>query len=152
MSILDKIKNKFGEKVDIFEKSKGRAYVTVAKEDAKEVVRYLFIEEGARLSIASGVDNRTAVEILYHLAADKEGIMVSVRVRVPKPQLEMETFTDFMGAADWIEREIHEMFGVNFAGHANLKTLLLPDDWPEGVYPLRKQTFGSEKENIERDE
>jgi len=43
-----------------------------------------------------------------------------------------------MKCAEWIEREIHEMFGVNFKGHPNLKHLLLKDDWPEGNYPLRR--------------
>jgi len=150
MNILEQIKSKFGDRVEIFEKSKQRVYINVAKEDAKPVVRYLYQDLGARMSIATGVDTRSAIEILYHMALDGEGLMLSVRARVAKPELEMESFTDFMGAADWIEREIHEMFGVNFSGHPHLKTLLLPDDWPEGVYPLRKKTFESEKENAER--
>jgi Ni,Fe-hydrogenase III component G len=69
---------------------------------------------------------------------------------VEKPELKMDSFTDFMPAADWIEREIHEMLGVDFVGHPNLTKLLLPDDWPEGNHPYRKQTFESEKENDER--
>jgi NADH:ubiquinone oxidoreductase subunit C len=151
MSVLNQIKSQFGDKLDIFEKSKKRIYITVAKEDAKEVVRYLFKDLGARLSIASGVDTRPGIEILYHMVFDKHNMIVTVKVLVEKPELEMPTFTDFMGAANWIEREIHELLGVNFAGHPNLTTLLLPDDWEPGMFPLRKKTFESEQEGIERE-
>lgn len=151
MSVLAEIKNCFGDKVEIVEKTPRRVFISVAKTDAVELVRYLFVEMGARFSIASGVDTRPAIEILYHMAFDQHNLMVTVRVLVEKPALEMPSFTPFMPAANWIEREIHEMFGVNFIGHPKLETLLLPDDWPEGVYPLRKQSFESEKENAERE-
>jgi Ni,Fe-hydrogenase III component G len=150
MNLIEKIKEKFGEKVEIFEKSHRRIYVTISKTQAKELVRYLFRDLKARFSIATGIDIRPGVEILYHLAFDELGVMVSVRVLVEKPELKMDSFTDFMPAADWIEREIHEMLGVDFVGHPNLTKLLLPDDWPEGSHPYRKQTFESEKENDER--
>ena len=151
MSIVEQIKEKFKDKVEIFEKSKKRTYVTVAKENAKELVRYLFKDLGARMAIASGVDTRPGIEILYHMTFDKLNTIVSVRVLVKKPELEMPTFTDFMPAAEWIEREIHELLGVKFIGHPNLATLLLADDWEPGVFPLRKQSFESEKENAERE-
>lgn len=147
--IIEKIKERFGDKVEVIEKKPTRVFVKVGKENAKELVRYIFRDLGARFSIASGVDTRPAVEILYHMAFDKHNLMLTVRVAVEKPALEMPTFSDFMPAAEWIEREIHEMFGVNFIGHPKLETLLLPDDWPQGVYPLRKNTFDSEKENKE---
>lgn len=151
MNVVAEIQEKFKNKIEIFEKSAKRVYVTVSKPDAKALVRFLLLELGARFSIASGVDTRPGIEILYHMAFDELGLMVSVRTLVEKPELAMETFTDFMPAADWIEREIHEMLGVNFIGHPHLERFLLPDDWPEGVYPLRKKTFESEQENPERE-
>jgi len=150
MNILEQIKNRFKEKVDIFEKSKKRIYIAVAKIDAKEVIGYLFKDLKARLSIATGVDTRTGIEILYHMTFDKDNMIVSVKVMVDKPELEMPTITDIIPGSLWIEREIHEMLGVNFIGHPKLERLLLPDDWKEGEYPYRKKTFESEKENIER--
>jgi Ni,Fe-hydrogenase III component G len=138
MKIIEKLKNTFAGKIEVFEKSKKRVYVTVAKENAKEVVGYIFKEMGARFSIATGIDTRDAVEMLYHMAFDKNGIVVSIRTLVQKPELEMPTFTDIIPATNWIEREIHEMFGVDFIGHPGLTRLLLPDDWKEGEFPLRK--------------
>jgi len=152
MSIVEQIKGKFKDKVDIFEKSKKRVYVTAAdKEVGKELVRYLFKDLEARMSIASGVDTRPGIEILYHMAFDKHNLIVTVKVLVEKPELKMLSFTDFMEGASWIEREMHELLGVDFVGHPNLETLLLPDDWEPGVCPLRKKTFESTQENAERE-
>jgi Ni,Fe-hydrogenase III component G len=40
--------------------------------------------------------------------------------------------------AEWIEREIHDILGIEIKHHPNMRRLVLADDWPEGVYPLRK--------------
>jgi NADH:ubiquinone oxidoreductase subunit C len=85
------------------------------------------------------------------MAFDKHDLMVTVRTVVEKPELKMPTLTDIIPAANWIEREIHEMLGVDFTGHPGLERLLLPDDWQAGDYPFRKKIFDSEKENTEKD-
>lgn len=139
MSSKDLITEKFGDSVRIVEKSRKRIYVeTPDKYTALSVVKFLYVNLKLRFSIASAVDERDGIEILYHMADDRDGKRITVRVLVEKPGLVMPSATPFMPSADWIEREIHEMFGVNFVGHPNLERLLLPDDWPDGVFPLRK--------------
>jgi Ni,Fe-hydrogenase III component G len=145
MSALEQIRKKFN-RVEITEKSPRRAYVGADNETAKAVVLYCFGELKARLSTISGVDTRPGVELLYHLAFDSEARVITVRTLVNKPELEINSVTPEIPAAEWIEREIAEMLGVKFTGHPNLTTLLLPDGWPEGVYPLRKQSFESRQE------
>lgn len=152
MNIVDEIKNRYGDRAQVFEKSRRRVFVNAAQADTKEIVAWLFRDLKARFSIATGIDVRIGVELLYHLSFDKEGVLVSVRTTVPKPELAMPTITDIVEGANWIEREIHEMLGVNFIGHPNLTRLLLPDDWPEGEYPYRKKSYGSEQENAAREE
>ncbi len=152
MNIIEEIRNKYGNKVEITEKSKHRVFVNVAQPDAKELVSWLFRDLKARFSIITGIDVRTGVELIYHMSFDAQGVLVSVRTQVPKPELAMPTLTDVIEGANWIERELHEMLGVNFTGHPNLARLLLPDDWPAGEYPYRKKTFGSEQENAVREE
>ncbi len=137
--IIDRLKEKFGKKIEVFEKNTKRIYVNASnKKDALEVVKFLFLDERLRFAIASGVDTREGIEILYHMSDDKTGRVITVRTLAEKPYPEMPSATSFMPAADWIEREIHELLGVNFIGHPNLVKLLLADDWPDGVYPLRK--------------
>ncbi|MFA6430962.1 MAG: NADH-quinone oxidoreductase subunit C [Candidatus Margulisiibacteriota bacterium] len=149
MNIVEQIKEKFGDKIKVFERSSKRTYIDVPKEEAKDLARYIFKDLKARFSIATGTDTRPGIEILYHFALDKHNLFVTLRVLVKKPELTMETFSDIIPATNWIEREIHEMLGVNFLGHPNLTRLLLPDDWKEGEYPFRKKTFESEKEYLE---
>ena len=78
------------------------------------------------------------MEILYHFTVEDIDLVISLRVDLPKTKLEIDSLTPVFTAAQWIEREMHELLGINFVGHPDLKPLLLPEDWPEGVYPLRK--------------
>ena len=102
------------------------------------------------MSIATALDTRPGIEVLYHMAYDQNGAIISLRVVAEKPDPVIESITDIIEGAEWIEREMHEMFGLNYAGQTKPERLLLPDDWPDGVYPLRKQSFESEKEGEER--
>lgn len=151
MNILEEIKNKYADQVTIVTKSSQRAYATVPKSICAELVLNLVFEKGARLSTISGVDTRDGVEVLYHIALDQQGLLLTVKTLAKKPELQLDSLANKLLAADWIEREIHEMLGVDFIGHPNLDKLLLPDDWPKGEYPYRKHTFGSQKENQENE-
>jgi Ni,Fe-hydrogenase III component G len=137
--ILENIKVRAGgDIVNLEDRSKRRVYITIRKEILKKIAGYLFNDVKARFSIASGVDTRSAVEILYHFSVDDIGLIVSLRVILEKPTPVVDSLTSIMKCAEWIEREIHELLGVDFKGHPNLKHLLLKDDWPEGNYPLRR--------------
>jgi Ni,Fe-hydrogenase III component G len=68
------------------------------------------------------------------------GCVINLRAFIrdrEKPAI--ESITPFLPAAEWIEREIHDILGIDFKNHPNLKRLILADDWPEGVYPMRKE-------------
>ena len=101
-------------------------------------MEFIFNELGARFNTASCVDGPKEMEILYHFTFDEISLILSIRVFLDKAKLEIDSITPIMKGAEWIEREMHELFGVNFKNHPNLKRLLLPDDWPEGLYPLRR--------------
>lgn len=139
MQIREKIRSRLGKKtVEWQEASSRRVYFTIKKEDLFETVKFLFKELGLRFSIASGTDTPSAFEILYHFSYDASGEFYSVRVLLEdKKNPEIDSISAIFPAAEWIEREIWEMLGINFTGHPNLKRLLLAEDWPEGEYPLR---------------
>ena len=137
--ILQALKEKFSEEVTgVYEKSAKRVYVEIKPSAIIEMAQFLFKEIGARFNIASGVDARNHMEILYHFTEEDIDLVISLRVHLPKTKLEIDSLTPVFTAAQWIEREMHELLGINFLGHPELKPLLLPEDWPEGVYPLRK--------------
>ena len=137
--IIENIKVRAGKDLlGLNDRSEKRVYVTIKKEILPKITRYLFNDAKVRFVTASGVDTREAVEILYHFSIDEIGLIISLRVVLDKSNLEVESLTSIMKCAEWIEREIHELLGVNFKGHPNLKHLLLKDDWPEGNCPLRR--------------
>lgn len=147
--VLKDIKKKFGGDIlDIFEKSPIRVYMEIKPESLTRVAPYIFKDLGARFNIASGVDLRYHMEILYHFTIEEINLLISLRVKLDKSNLEIDSLTPFFEAANWIEREIHELLGINFKGHPDLRRLLLPEEWPEGVYPLRRDYKEWDKEAI----
>ncbi len=140
---VQKVKEKFPDKMrELWEKSPRRIYVTVGKEDAKDMVRYLLEDLGARFITVTALDTGQGIEMLYHFSFDALGKIVSIRTFVPVPFPEIETVSLIIPGAEYIEREIYDILGVNFRNHPNLKRFILGDDWPEGEYPLRREHKG----------
>jgi NADH-quinone oxidoreductase subunit C len=73
------------------------------------------------------------VAILYSFTHNRR---VRIKTRFPE-SFHPQSLSDVYLAANWLEREIFDMFGIHFAGHPNLKRILMPDDW-QG-FPLRKE-------------
>ncbi|NQT33491.1 MAG: NADH-quinone oxidoreductase subunit C [Candidatus Omnitrophica bacterium] len=136
--VLKDLNERFkGSIVDVFDKSPKRVYIEIKPESLVEVAIYIFKTLGARFNIASGIDVRQYFEILYHFTLEEINLLISLRVKLSHEKPEVESLAPVFKAANWIEREINEMLGINFIGHPDMKRLLLPDEWPEGVYPLR---------------
>ncbi|MFH0762863.1 MAG: NADH-quinone oxidoreductase subunit C [Candidatus Omnitrophota bacterium] len=135
----DRIKEGLGEKIFEWKQhSPRRVYFSTKKEDIRQTVKFLFKELGLRFITASGTDTPAGLEILYHFSLDRTGVIYSVRVLIEdKKSPTIDSIAPLFAGAEWIEREIWELLGVNFSGHPNLTHLLLIDDWPQGKYPLR---------------
>ncbi len=138
--LLKKITDRFGNRIlKVYKKNERRAYVDIYPKDIVDLTKYVFNELGLRFNIASAVDDFDGFEILYHFALDAAGIIISIRaILKDKTDPHIDTITSVTRSAWWIEREIHELFGIGFNGNQDLRPLLLPDDWPKGIYPLRK--------------
>lgn len=137
--ILASVKEKLDKKIlNIKEHAKNRIYIDVDPKDIIEVARILFKDIGCRFAIATGADTPEGIEIIYHFSYDKTGQMVNPRVLIKdKKNPRIESITPIIKGAEWIEREIWELLGIHFENHPDLRRLLLADDWPEGVHPLR---------------
>ncbi len=135
--LLRKISEKFGEKVlEAKALGKRRISVLVSTDAYKDVVRYVAQDLGLEfLSCLSGVDRGDNLEIVAHLGYST---CVLIKTHVPKDSPIIDSITDILPAASFYERETHDLLGIVFGGHPNLKRLFLPEDWPEGVHPLRK--------------
>lgn len=85
-----------------------------------------------------GVDYEDeGMEVVYQLWSYSLRHGVTIRTRLSIDDLKLPTATDLWRGADWHEREVRDMFGINFVGHPNLVPILLPDDMLDH-FPLRK--------------
>jgi len=140
---LKALQERLGKDVlDVFERSAARTYVGISPSVVKEAAALVFSELGARLIIMTCLETRAGMEILYHFSFDRLGRLVTLRALVPMPEPQIDSITPIVGGAEYIEREISDLFGVTFVGHPNPVRFLLADDWPDGVYPYRKEYRG----------
>ena len=137
--VLGDLRKKFKDDIiEVFDKSPKRLYIEIRPDSIVQVASYIFKDLKARFNTASGVDLRYHMEILYHFLIEDINLLISLRVKLQKSKLEIDSISPIFEGSSWIEREIHEILGINFRGHPDLRRLLLPDDWPDGVYPLRR--------------
>ena len=136
--VLKDLKERFREDiVDFVDKGPERVYLEINTESLVVVAGYIFKDLEARFNTASGLDALTHLEILYHFAIEKINLLISTRVKLDKENPRVHSLAPVFKGADWIEREIHELLGIEFDGHPDMRRLLLADEWPEGVYPLK---------------
>jgi Ni,Fe-hydrogenase III component G len=138
-AVLQDIKGRFGEDIlDFFDKSPKRVYIEVKPDALVPAATYIFKDLEARFHIASGIDARTHLEILYHFSIETMNLLISLRVKLDKQNPKVNSLANVIKGANWIEREMSELLGIDFLGHPDLRRLLLADEWPKGVYPLRR--------------
>ena len=137
--VIERIRKGVGGKLRRIEaKSPRRVYLDVAPQDLLDAVRYIFDDLQARYAIASGIEVEDGFEVLHHFVFDSDHVVVSVRVKASSEKPEVPSITSVVKGADFIEREMHDLLGIDFPGHPNMARLILAEDWPEGVYPLRR--------------
>lgn len=83
------------------------------------------------------VDWKTHLTMVYHLESTQYRHQVVVKVKLDRTKPEIETVSHIWRTAEFHEREVYELFGVNFLNHPDLRLLILPEGW-EGKNPLRK--------------
>jgi formate hydrogenlyase subunit 5 len=113
-----------------------KAYILLKHERHRDAISLLLKNvEDAELSTISGTDLGNEIELNYHVAC---GGTVTLKNRVSREKPVTRTITDILPGASLYEREVFDLLGVIFDGHPNLKRLMLPENWPNGDFPLRR--------------
>lgn len=122
----------------------GDTIVYVARERLRDVMRWLRDTPGQEydylvdLTAVEYRDRERPLEVVYNVRALRRGADLRVKVELdPRGELEVDSVVPVWQGANWLEREVFDMFGIRFRGHPDLRRILMWDTYAEG-HPLRK--------------
>lgn len=141
-TILKRINEQFGEAVVEMSVAHGELTAIIRPRKIVEVIDWLKNEPGLEFDMLMdlcGVDylpRQPRFEVVYHLYSVKLNHRLRLRVQLDDDEPQVQTITTLYKAANWFEREAWDMFGIKFAGHPDLRRILMYDQF-EG-HPLRR--------------
>ncbi len=118
-----------------------RLFIDIKPENVREISNEI-ISLGGRYLVGIGHDNIKRdgnIGMIHSFGFDNDDFIVLVRTAVPGDNPVLESITPDIPGAGWSEREYQDLLGMTFTGHPKPKRLILADDWPEGIYPMRKE-------------
>jgi Ni,Fe-hydrogenase III large subunit/Ni,Fe-hydrogenase III component G len=118
-----------------------RLFLTLAREGMPQVADFLFNTVRARLVTSVGTDKTPldgTYEVSYIFSLDHENLLVALKEIVNPADPRVPSLTNLIPGADWHEREVYDLLGIVPEGHPDPRRLVLADDWPPDVFPLRK--------------
>ncbi len=130
--------------VDILEGgvAKDCVFVRVSRDNLLNFMGFLKDNEDLAFDLISDVtavdyytDKTPRFDVVYHVFSLKNHERIRVKVAVDEGQ-EIASVTGLWRGAEWLEREVYDMFGIPFSGHPDMRRILMPEDYK--YYPLRK--------------
>jgi Ni,Fe-hydrogenase III large subunit/Ni,Fe-hydrogenase III component G len=119
----------------------GRLFVDIERGDLLAAARAL-LALGARYMVGIGwdeVSRNGTLGLIHTFAFDADHAAVALRTSAPAGDPVFDSLTPDIPSAGWTEREYQDLLGMTFTGHPKPKRLILADDWPAGIFPLRKE-------------
>jgi NADH-quinone oxidoreductase subunit C len=139
------LRSQFGPSVERHLVSSGQTIVYVSRDRSHDVLAWLKDTPGQEFNYLTDVtavdyrDPERPLEVVYQLRSLGRKADLRVKVALDKRgALEVRSVYDLWRGADWLEREVYDMFGITFVGHPDLRRILMWDTYAEG-YPLRKE-------------
>jgi Ni,Fe-hydrogenase III component G len=135
--LIEKLKTDLGDQVEIANPALRRLFLKVAPQRLVAVTTRLRDAYGVVfLSTISGLDNGGTFEIIYHFSTPEADF--NLRTEIPRDRPHVDSISPVIPGAILYERELQDMFGLVVDGLPDPRPLVLPDDWPAGNHPLRK--------------
>lgn len=134
------LKEKFPASVVDYKEFRGQVTITINKKDVVAVCR--FLRDSLRYNLLTDV---TAVDylgteprfmVVYNLYSIPSKDRLLLRAGVEEDDCVIDTVSGLWNSANWLEREVYDLFGINFTNHPDLRRILMADDWVG--HPLRK--------------
>ena len=141
---VEALQSRFGDAIRRAEVSCGDTIVFVAAGQSHEILAWLRDEPAQRYDYLIDItaveyrDRELPLEVVYQLWSMEHKRFLRLKVALPKDQpLTVDSVVDLWEGANWLEREVWDMFGISFAGHPDLRRILMWENYAEG-FPLRK--------------
>lgn len=140
-SVLSSLASQFGDlRTSEF---RGKTRVVIGRDQLFAFLKSLKVDHGfdylVDITCVDYLAYRDAVDrfgLVYELTNTRENVRLTVRCYLNEPNLEVPSVYPLWRGADWLEREVYDMFGIVFTGHPNLRRILLPEEFTS--HPLRK--------------
>jgi NADH-quinone oxidoreductase subunit C len=141
---ISALRSEFGPAIERHFVSSGQTVAFVSRDRSHDVLAWLKQSPGQEFDYLTDVtavdyrDPERLLEVVYQLRSLGRKADLRIKVALDKRQpLEVRSVYDLWRGADWLEREVYDMFGVTFVGHPDLRRILMWETYAEG-YPLRK--------------
>lgn len=134
------IAEKLGDKMTMLDSGRHYPMYEVKNEDFWEVCKTLKEDKDLAFDYylnSHGVDTTEKFEAVYNLASITHKTRIDFKVILPYDSAEIKSVQTIWPGANWFEREMWELYGINVLNHGNLTRFLLDDDWDKG-FPMRK--------------
>lgn len=139
--VINELKVDFKDDITEFSIQFGDHVIRIKRESLQDIVRYLKktphnFSMLLDLTCVDYIGEKLRFEMVYHLYSISNKNRLRLKIRLDENDLKIDSLTSFWGNANWLEREVFDMYGVRFNGHPDLRRLFMYDGF-EG-YPLRK--------------
>jgi NADH-quinone oxidoreductase subunit C/D len=150
--IISALSNKFGEKTIVYQQMTKDDTLTIwiDRNNLTGILKYLKNEISLPFRMLydlTGIDERTRMKreglpvsdftVVYHLTSFQRNQDIRIKVALKSDDSNIPSISNVWESANWYEREVYDMFGINFTGHPRLTRILMPESWKG--HPLRKE-------------
>ena len=156
-TIKQRLVTKFGEQLTAFEEPYGMLTFEASKELNLKVLNFLYDDEELKFRFMTDLcgvhypDNKgKELAVVYHLHNLEDNVRIRFKVFTDINQPDIYTATGLFSAANWMERETYDFYGVNFVGHPKLKRILNVDEMD--YFPMRKEFPLEDQSRIDKDD
>ena len=146
--VYTRLENQFSGRVrdlkaDVFE-----PFLFVDPAAIVDICRFLRDDPALKFEVLSdltAVDwpKEEKIQLVYHLYSYSQRHQIVLKADLPRENPKIATTEGIWKVANWLEREVYDLFGVIFEGHTDLRRIMLPEDWVG--YPLRKDYVEQEE-------
>ncbi len=155
--IKQKLQEKFGDQVCDFQETYGILSFETDKELNLKLIQFLYDDAELQFKFLTDLcavhypdQAERELAIVYHLHNLVENIRIRVKVYININHPNIYTATKLFEAANWMERETHDFYGINFIGHPNLKRILNVEEMD--YFPMRKNYPLEDQTRIDKDD